>query len=102
MLALENKIEELESQGLSKKEIELQTQDLFNQLLNEELEEEKSYLADINLTIKIDSKMKIEKLQSVLDEPRVKKLLLELADQLELKTEVLDAELIEVEEWDNL
>lgn len=56
MLALENKIEELESQGLSKKEIELQTQDLFNQLLNEELEEEKSYLADINLTIKIDSK----------------------------------------------
>lgn len=94
MLTLEQKIEELEAKGLTKKEIESQTQDLFDQVLNEELKEESTYIADINLTIKIDSKKKIEKLQSILDELEIKDITL----SNELDATVLHADVTDLYE----
>ncbi|MEI3615010.1 hypothetical protein [Pseudogracilibacillus sp. SO30301A] len=96
MITLENKIEELELQGLSKKEIESRTQDLFDQVLNEELKEEKSYIAEINLTLNINSKKKIEKLQLILDELEIKDVTLDVYDKL--KTSVLFADLTDLYE----
>lgn len=94
MLTLEQKITELESKGLTKKEIELQTQDLFDQVLNEPLKEESTYIAEVNLTIKIDSRLKIEKLQSILDELEIKDVTL----SNELDSTVLHVDVTDVHE----
>ena|SRR5699024_10085952 len=102
MITLETKIEELEAKGLSKKEVYLQTQDLFQQLIDEPLDEEKDYMVDLKATLHLKSRFKPEKLQSLLDEPRIKELILQLAGEEELETEILHVETESVIEFDHL
>lgn len=59
-------------------------------------EENKSYTAELNLIVKVDSNLKKELLKSELDEPKIQNLTLELSDGSHLKTETLLADTIQL------
>lgn len=66
------------------------------------LNEPASYYIELSLGMKVESSYKPGMLKAILDEPRVKKLILELLEEEEVEAEILSADLIEFEEWDEL
>ena len=70
-------------------------------LVETPLKEPASYIGEISLTVKVDSKMKFEKLQSMLDETglKIEDLILKSADGSDLPTEVLGVMTTEWQEW---
>lgn len=66
------------------------------------LQEKQSYYVNLNVSVKLDSKYKPEFLKALLDEPRIQKLILQLADGSSTDTEILSTETSLVEEWSKL